>query len=135
MSMTVGGSKRQIADINVTPMIDVLLVLLIIFMVVTPIKSRGLHALVPQPASGPTGDVVRDEDVVISVERDGFLRVNQEPVTVNELPGRLRRIFETRGNTVIFVRADKELNFRSVAEVIDIAKGAGLSRIALATSL
>ncbi len=133
MSMTMGGSRKQMAEINVTPMIDVLLVLLIIFMVVSPLKSRGLHAIVPQPAAGP--GVERQEDIVISVERDGMLRVNQEPVAVTDLGARLRRVFEVRGNTVVFVRADKELSFRPVAEVIDIARGAGLDRVALATSL
>jgi len=123
------GSKAQI---NVTPMIDVLLVLIIIFMVIAPTKSRGLNAVVPQqsthdePAAPP--DVI-----VVTVCGGGTVRLNQEPLAVANLHDRLAALFRSHPGHVLFVRGDKGLEFGEVAEVIDIARGAGLDRIALMT--
>jgi len=129
MGMTTGG--RSQAEINMTPMIDVLLVLIIIFMVITPLTPAGLRTLVPQPPDA--GEHGSSTDIVVTVERDGSIRLNAERIELLALHERLSRIYQARGDAVLFVRGDERLEFRQVAAVIDIAKGAGLQRVALMT--
>jgi biopolymer transport protein TolR len=123
----------QKAQINMTPMIDILLVLIIIFMVITPLTPRGLHTLVPQPAPPGREEPYQSHDIVLTVRADGTVRINEEAVDVANLRERLLHLFQSAPDHVIFVRGEKGLEFRTVAEVIDIANGAGLSRIALMT--
>ncbi len=125
-----GGRK---AEINVTPLIDVLLVLLIIFMVIAPVPSTGFNALAPQPPPPGASAEPRREDIVITMAANGALEINQEAVQMDNLPARLRRIFEVRGNAVIFLRGANELDFANVARVIEAAHTAGLDRVALMT--
>jgi biopolymer transport protein TolR len=131
MAMSLGGSPHGKAQINVTPMIDILLVLLITFMLIQPSLSTGFKAAVPQPPDRKPSPP-RD-DIVISVLGDGTVRLNQESVAIRDLGGRLKAVLKNAGNHVIFVRGDRELDFQHIAEVIDIAKGAGLDRVALMT--
>ena len=128
MAMILAKDK---AEINVTPMIDVLLVLIIIFMVITPLTPVGLRALVPQPPAPGRNDRPQRRDIVVTVGRNELVRINGERIEFSRLPGRLEQIFQTRGDNVIFIAADKDLEFRSIAEVIDLANGAGLRRVAL----
>jgi biopolymer transport protein TolR len=121
------------AQINMTPMIDVLLVLIIIFMVITPLTQTGLRTLVPQPAPANPAEAPPAQDIVITVRPDGTVRLNQEPVNVAGLRRRLMLLVRTATDHVVFVRGEKGLEFRAVAEVIDIANGAGLNRVALMT--
>ena len=134
MAMALGSHFRHRAEINVTPMIDVLLVLVIIFMVITPIAPTGLNALLPQASQddrhAPTPP---SRDIVVTVSGDGAVRLNQEPVPLADLHGRLLSLFRYHTNHVLFVRAEKGLEFREIAQVIDIARGVGLDRIALMT--
>jgi biopolymer transport protein ExbD len=121
------------AQINMTPMIDILLVLIIIFMVITPLTPTGLRTLVPQPAPASREQSPPSRDIVITVRPDGTVRLNQEPVKLKELRQRLKLLVRTATDHVVFVRGEKGLEFRAVAEVIDIANGAGLDRVALMT--
>jgi biopolymer transport protein TolR len=135
MGMAAGGGKGgPVNSMNVTPLIDVLLVLLIIFMVITPLTPKGLEALVPQPNPDQKSDpVVNERTVVVSVNADRSLLINRESATREDLEQRLRDIFKTRAERVMFVRGDPSLNFEDVAEVIDIGKGAGVDKIGLVT--
>ena len=122
------------SEINVTPMIDVLLVLLIIFMLIVPTISAGEAALVPKPVSV---DARLSRTVVVEVLKgdgvgEGF-RINQQNVSLKELPGRLETIFADRADRVLFVKADDGLAFLRVAEVIDMAHTAGVDRVGLLT--
>lgn len=127
MAMT-GGQK---ANINMTPMIDVLLVLIIIFMVIVPDKSRGLEALVPQPSPTVTADPEPSHPIVITVLADGRTMLNQETLEIDALRTRLERLYRTGASQAVFVRAEAGLEFGAVATVIDIAHLAGVTRVAL----
>jgi biopolymer transport protein TolR len=136
MSMAVGGgSGGPKADINMTPMIDVLLVLIIIFMVITPLTPKGLEALVPQPP--PPNQKPNQSDqrtVVIVIDKDHNMQINSEAVTEARLQGRLEDIFKTRAERVVFVKGDPSLDFQWVAKAIDIAHGAGIDKVGLMTA-
>jgi biopolymer transport protein ExbD len=135
MGMAVGGSGGMKCDINMTPMIDVLLVLIIIFMVITPLTPKGLETLVPQPP--PPGVQASAQDtrtVVIVINKDKSMFINTEPTDESRLGTRLEQIFKTRAERVVFVKGDPDLDFQYVAKAIDIAKGAGIDKVGLMTA-
>jgi biopolymer transport protein TolR len=135
MSMNVGGSgSGPKSEINMTPMIDVLLVLLIIFMVITPMTPHGLETLVPQPP--PPNQQPSQADnrtVVIIINKDKTMMLNTEVTDESRLGKRLEDIFKTRAERVVFVDGDPDLEYQVVARAIDIAKGAGLDKVGLMT--
>jgi biopolymer transport protein TolR len=135
MAMAVGGSGGTRADINVTHLSDVLLVLLIIFMVITPLTPHGLNTLVPQPPppNQPPPPPNQDPNVVIEIMKDQSLQINNQPVKEIDLTTRLEDIFKTRATKVVFVKGDPDVDYRYVAQAIDDAKGAGLDKVGIMT--
>jgi len=136
MGMSVGGPEGgPKSDINMTPLIDVLLVLLIIFMVITPLTPKGLETLVPQPPppNAPPPPPGQDRTVVLIINKDSSMMLNTEPINEDRLGSRLEEVFKTRAERVVFVKGDPDLEFRDVAKAIDIAKGAGIDKVGLMT--
>lgn len=137
MGMGTGGGGSLNSDINVTPMIDVLLVLLIIFMVIVPVTPHGLDALVPQPPKNPQNQPENDRTIVVQVAGNAngvpSYKINQDDIAKDQLRTRLDAIYATRAEKVLFVKGDPNLNFSSVAEVVDIGKAIGVTSIGLIT--
>jgi len=135
MAMTSNGSKGMSSDINVTPLIDVLLVLLIIFMVIVPVVPRGMEALVPQP---PRGDMPQGRDTVVvsvlhTVGSSLAYRINSTDVAQAELLPRLTSIYANRARRIMFIKGDDDVSFSQVAQVIDIAHSAGVDSVGVMT--
>ena len=120
-------------DINVTPFIDILLVLLVIFMTITPLTPTGLKTAVPQePPPGPSRQE-SEKVIVLSMDRNGVIKINQNEIEPSQLIARLQDIFKARNDRTMFVQADDALLFNDVARLIDVAKGAGVDRVGLMT--
>jgi biopolymer transport protein TolR len=135
MGIQIGGKKGAIADMNVVPLIDILLVLLIIFMVITPLTPKGLEALVPQPSPNqPQQQDVIAKTIVVQVSEGGKLKINQEDHTWETLGPRLEAIFKERAEKVAFVKGEDKVLFGEVARAIDVMRSSGIDKVGLITA-
>ena len=126
-----GNQKGLKSEINITPYIDILLVLLIIFMVVTPIRQRDLKVRVPEPPPPIATTTPSSNAIVVTVGDHAEIEINKIPTDFNSLGSKLREIYSARANKDMFISASSRLAFGDVVRVIDISKGAGVAEVGL----
>lgn len=136
MGMQVGGkSGGTVVDVNVVPLIDILLVLIIIFMVITPLTPKGMDALVPQPSPNQQQNVeLENKTVVVQVLAHNRLKINNEDTTWEAMQPRLEEIFKERAEKIAFVKGEDSVLFHEVAHAIDIMRAAGIDKVGLMTA-
>jgi biopolymer transport protein TolR len=126
MGIIVGGKRGLTADMNVVPLIDILLVMLVIFMII-PHNQTGLDAWLPQPA-GPNFESPHTEGViVVQVRQDGSLQINEEPVSWDRLSARLEEVYKQKAQRIAFIKGDAPVEFATVAKVVDVMRQLDLS--------
>jgi biopolymer transport protein TolR len=130
MGMSLGNKKYK-SDINITPYIDILLVLLIIFMTVTPLKQHEHPVRVPQPAPATQPKEVKPDSVIVDMDLDHSIKLNQQPITLLQLENTLTEVFRRRAVKNLFIRGDSALPYGDVFVLLDIAKRSGAADIAL----
>jgi biopolymer transport protein TolR len=128
MAMSSGGGGGLQNDINVTPMIDVLLVLLIIFMMIVPNARKAVDVQLPDPTPS-TAPASNSDQIVLEVNPDGSYAINKEPVAKANLKTRLKQIYDPRPEKVIFVKGSPTVKYQQVIEAMDVARGAGVKVI------
>src|SRR5215472_17602630 len=133
MAMSTGSGGGAMGEINVTPMIDILLVLLIIFMVIVPTVPKGLDALVPHPQKNQQNDRTIVVQVVGKGSTNLVYKINETEVNQRDLQPKLTEIYSNRAERVMFVKGDDDVNFSAIAGVIDIAKAANVDHIGIMT--
>jgi biopolymer transport protein TolR len=131
VGFTLGGKRGIVSEVNVVPLIDVLLVLLVIFMII-PHQQMGLRAVLPQASAEDPGPI--PETIIVSIASDGSVRINRVGVPREELRSRLERIFALRAYRVAFLQGDQSLEFHAVAQVLDLMQSAGATSVGLLTS-
>ena len=133
MSMDLGGAKGGVkSDINVTPLVDVMLVLLIIMMLITPMLNQGVAVILPK-ASNTVDKPTTQDNTVVAVSKDGTMYVNSKPVSEAEMASKITEALETKKEKVVFINADQEALYSSVMAAMDALHQAGVEDIALIT--
>ncbi|MDQ2765987.1 MAG: biopolymer transporter ExbD [Gemmatimonadota bacterium] len=131
MAMTSGGNTGLSNDINVTPMIDVLLVLLVIFIMAVPMMRKAIDLQLPDPTPQPIQNTVQPDQIVLQVLPGGAYKINSEAVPKEKLAARLKEIFEPRPDKIIFVKGDPSVKYQDVIFGMDQARGAGVKVIGI----
>src|SRR5712664_2760071 len=136
MGMDVGGEKGgAMATPNIVPLIDILLVLIIIFMVITPLTPKGMDTLVPQPSPNQQqNQELENKTVVVQVLKNDKLKINNEDTTWDALGPRIEQVFKDRAEKIAFVKGDSDVLFGEVARAIDIMRGSGIDKVGLITA-
>jgi len=134
MAMTTGGGGGQTADINVTPLIDVLLVLLIIFMVITPMLQKGQSVDLAKATNPmPMPDADKEDALIVAVQRDGAVFFDSQKVSAEELTQKVKDRVQSRSNKEVFIRADARAKYKPVVDVVDDVRSAGVDQVGLLT--
>jgi len=126
MAMSTGGGGGLTNEINVTPMIDVLLVLLIIFMMAVPMLRKAVDLQLPDPTPQPSTTTTPPDQIVLQIAADGSYKINSEAVAHDQLGTRLKQVFDPRPNKIMFLKADGKNTYQTVINAIDVSRGAGV---------
>jgi biopolymer transport protein TolR len=129
MAMAAGGQGGLTNEINVTPMIDVLLVLLIIFMAAIPTLRKSIDVQLPDPTPSVVPANAKSDQIVLEVNPDGTYSINTEKVTEDRLASRLKEIYENRPDKIIFVKGDPKVKYGQVVHAMDVSRGSGVKVI------